>query len=73
MFKDFILHISTGGNEMHILTSPWMGGQHTICTSPCYLMFYAHTDELSSCRDSAGDVSVVGPGSLKQKGNGLLW
>lgn len=31
---------------MHIITPPWMEGQHTIWTSPCHLMFYAHTNEL---------------------------
>lgn len=48
-----------------------MGVQHTICTSPCHRMFYAHTNDLP-CVESAGDVSVYGLGLLKQKGKGLL-
>lgn len=41
----YIEQFERGRNVMHIIIPPWMEGQQTICTSPCHLMFYAHSNE----------------------------
>ena len=53
---------------MHIITPPWTEGRHTICTSPCHLMFNAHSNKLPTAETEQVMCLVYGPGSLKQDG-----